>query len=149
MSVVKLLSRIVAPSDLMDDEIDKKKRGTRVSISVLHDHTYGITSDPLTQFACVLSALIHDADHPGVPNAQVRILPRINVHGCFANGDSRLWPHCLLFITVDQRKDPHCCLLQEPVNCRTKLGRLVLGLANGPSIQNSPRNHLQQRRRTS
>ena len=73
MSVVKLLSRIVAPSDLMDDEIDKKKRGTRVSISVLHDHTYGITSDPLTQFACVLSALIHDADHPGVPNAQVRI----------------------------------------------------------------------------
>ena len=26
----------------------------------LHDHTYGITSDPLTQFACVFSALIHD-----------------------------------------------------------------------------------------
>jgi 3'5'-cyclic nucleotide phosphodiesterase len=37
----------------------------------LHDHTYGITSDPLTQFACVLSALIHDLDHPGVPNAQL------------------------------------------------------------------------------
>jgi hypothetical protein len=31
--------------------------------STLHDHTYGITSDPLTQFACVFSALIHDADH--------------------------------------------------------------------------------------
>lgn len=60
MSVVKLLSRIVAPSDLADEEVDKKRRGTRVSISVLHDHTYGITSDPLTQFACVLSALIHD-----------------------------------------------------------------------------------------
>ena len=29
----------------------------------------GITSDPLTQFACILSALIHDADHPGVPNS--------------------------------------------------------------------------------
>lgn len=71
MSVVKLLSRIVAPSDLLDEEVDKKKKGTRVSISVLHDHTYGITSDPLTQFACVLSALIHDADHPGVPNAQL------------------------------------------------------------------------------
>lgn len=37
----------------------------------MHDHTYGITSDPLTQFACVLSALIHDTDHPGVPNAQL------------------------------------------------------------------------------
>lgn len=26
--------------------------------AMLHDHTYGITSDPLTQFACVFSALI-------------------------------------------------------------------------------------------
>lgn len=35
---------------------------------ILHQHSFGITSDPLTQFACVFSALIHDADHPGVPN---------------------------------------------------------------------------------
>jgi Adenylate and Guanylate cyclase catalytic domain len=48
MSVVKLLSRIVAPN--LVDMIGK----------TLHDHTYGITSDPLTQFACVFSALIHD-----------------------------------------------------------------------------------------
>lgn len=61
MSVVKLLSRIVAPSE---NEYDEQ------GIS-LHDHTYGITSDPLTQFACVLSALIHDVDHQGVPNAQL------------------------------------------------------------------------------
>jgi hypothetical protein len=33
--------------------------------------TYGITSDPLTQFACVFSVLIHDANHPGVPNTQL------------------------------------------------------------------------------
>jgi 3'5'-cyclic nucleotide phosphodiesterase len=32
-------------------------------------YTYGITSDPLTQFSCVFSALIHDVDHSGVPNA--------------------------------------------------------------------------------
>ena len=39
--------------------------------STLHDHTYGITSDPLTQFACAFSAMIHDADHTGAPNAQL------------------------------------------------------------------------------
>ena len=80
MSVSKLMSRIVAPSDMdFGDSIAKRE--------TLHDHTYvrlrttlllqiegllptlsvsndippqGITSDPLTQFACVFSALIHD-----------------------------------------------------------------------------------------
>jgi class 3 adenylate cyclase len=63
MSVVKLLSRVVAPSDIQveDDKL----------ASSLHDHTYGITSDPLTQFACIFSALIHDVDHIGVPNSQL------------------------------------------------------------------------------
>lgn len=65
MSVVKLLSRIVAPSDIeFDDNLAKTGK-------TLHDHTYGITSDPLTQFACVFSALIHDADHSGAPNMQL------------------------------------------------------------------------------
>jgi hypothetical protein len=39
--------------------------------STIHDHTYGITSDPLTQFACVFAALIHDVDHTGLPNIQL------------------------------------------------------------------------------
>jgi len=60
MSVSKLLSRILAPK--IDNRKDHK---------CLHDHTYGITSDPLTQFACIFSALIHDAEHEGVPNAQL------------------------------------------------------------------------------
>jgi hypothetical protein len=49
--VVKLLSRIIAPK-ITDDEGNLDKE--------LHDHTYGIASDPLCQFAVVLSALIHD-----------------------------------------------------------------------------------------
>lgn len=69
MSVVKLLSRIVAPTDKVIEIAEQENQGDLVS--TLHDHTYGITSDPLTQFACVFSALIHDVDHPGVPNSQL------------------------------------------------------------------------------
>ena len=54
MSVIKLLSRIVAPSELEEDQ------DGCVSAAKLHDYTYGITSDPLTQFGCAYSALIHD-----------------------------------------------------------------------------------------
>ena len=60
MSVHKLLSRIVAP----DVEMDHGENTQETYASKLHDHTYGITSDPLTQFSVVLSALIHDAAHP-------------------------------------------------------------------------------------
>lgn len=65
MSVTKLLSRIVAP------DLQKVSESSDGVASTLHDHTYGITSDPLTQFACVFAALIHDVDHTGVPNAQL------------------------------------------------------------------------------
>jgi hypothetical protein len=68
MSVVKLLGRIVAPKK--QEQIGTEK-SLETALSSLHDHTYGITSDPLTQFACVFAALIHDVDHPGVPNAQL------------------------------------------------------------------------------
>lgn len=67
MSVSKLLARIVAPDEVMLQEEDD---AANLAAS-LHDHTYGITSDPLTQFACVLSALIHDTDHAGVSNFQL------------------------------------------------------------------------------
>jgi hypothetical protein len=67
MSVAKLLTRIVTPDQILDEE----NKGGLGMASTLHDQTYGITSDPLTQFACIFAALIHDCDHPGVPNSQL------------------------------------------------------------------------------
>lgn len=63
MSVVKLLARIVAPQEEVLRKEDNRASSKKISqmASSMHDHTYGINSDPLTQFACVFSALIHDA----------------------------------------------------------------------------------------
>lgn len=49
MSVMKLLARITAPS------IEECEEGALAA--TLHDHTYGITSDPMTQFACIFSGM--------------------------------------------------------------------------------------------
>ena len=61
MSVVKLLARItdVKDQDSTQEALSAKDR---------HSLSFGIASDPMVQFACVFSALVHDTDHPGVPN---------------------------------------------------------------------------------
>lgn len=69
MSAMKLLSRIVAPDNV--NLVEGKAVDDDGAAASLHDHTYGITSDPLTQFACAFSALVHDVDHTGVPNTQL------------------------------------------------------------------------------
>ncbi len=65
MSVCKLLARVVTPQSIDYTKMEVAKTADGVD---LHKYTYGITSDPICQFACALSALIHDVDHPGVPN---------------------------------------------------------------------------------
>lgn len=69
MSVTKLMSRIVAPSD-NKFTMDSMAHSVATA-ATLHDHTYGITSDPMIQFASAFAAMIHDVDHTGVPNAQL------------------------------------------------------------------------------
>ncbi|CAJ1963472.1 unnamed protein product [Cylindrotheca closterium] len=61
MSANKLLQRIVVPKFQASTEFSKRA----------HDYTYGLTSDPLTQFAIIFSAIVHDIDHHGVSNQQL------------------------------------------------------------------------------
>jgi hypothetical protein len=73
MAVTKLISRIevsdfhAAENQEVDDAPQEAEVTERIATH-LHNHTYGITSDPLTQFAVVLSALIHAVDHRGISN---------------------------------------------------------------------------------
>jgi hypothetical protein len=56
-----------------------------VSLVVTPDDTdIGVTTDPWTHFALVFSALIHDVDHTGVPNAQL-IKEGSHVAGAYKN----------------------------------------------------------------
>jgi Adenylate and Guanylate cyclase catalytic domain/3'5'-cyclic nucleotide phosphodiesterase len=63
MHVTKYLSRI---STRVKEGADNP-----VLLKSLHDRTYRVVADPLTEFALVFASLIISIDHPGVPNSQV------------------------------------------------------------------------------
>jgi hypothetical protein len=53
----------------LHETIDGKSEHSLGHQGCYNAYTRDITSDPLTQFAVIYSALIHDVDHSGVPNA--------------------------------------------------------------------------------
>jgi len=55
----------------MQWRIQCAKNIQRVAWYHSHEYAYGLTGDPLTQFAIIFSALIHDIDHQGVSNKQL------------------------------------------------------------------------------
>ena len=59
MSVSKLFSRIL------------ESKTTSASSNSADNQARVIISDPLVEFSCLFSALIHDVDHSGVPNSQL------------------------------------------------------------------------------
>ncbi len=63
MSANKLMKRIITP----DDHVAASEKPLRPL--ELHRSTFGISADPLTQFAVVFAALIHDVDHTGLSNS--------------------------------------------------------------------------------
>lgn len=65
LSMMKLLKRVVSPENISYE-------GKTIDVANdAHNYTYGITSDPLTQFAVVFCALIHDVDHTGEIESRV------------------------------------------------------------------------------
>jgi hypothetical protein len=69
------------------------------------DLVEAITSDPLTQFAVISSALIYDVEHPGVPNAQL-VKETSNLACKYNNNKSVAEPNSV---------DTACNLLMKPV----------------------------------
>mmetsp|Transcript_23757 Transcript_23757/g.56090 ORF Transcript_23757/g.56090 Transcript_23757/m.56090 type:complete len:854 (+) Transcript_23757:377-2938(+) len=90
-ALTKLLSRIVVKQlegeeeeeyvgavmeDLEDEDDDDEEEQDEEEMTAkvaphLHNHTYGITSDPLAQFAVVLAALVHEVDNAGITNDDI------------------------------------------------------------------------------
>jgi len=65
MSANKFLTRVVNPE--VNGLEDTSHRGPAHG----NEYAYGLTGCPLTQFAIIFSALIHDIDHQGVSNKQL------------------------------------------------------------------------------
>jgi hypothetical protein len=74
MALITWLSRITPLPSNNDKEngYEAKVSGNWKRPSNPSKDMYALQSDPFTHFSLVFAALVHDLEHPGVPNAQVR-----------------------------------------------------------------------------
>lgn len=70
MATRKLLSHAVN-QDVSLVEWKSDRKIAKTVAKQLNSSTLGVISDPMAQFALLFAALIHDIDHPGVPNNQL------------------------------------------------------------------------------
>jgi len=72
MSANKLMKKVCAQSlGFGRKKRNASKQAYKTMEKELFFSTFGISADPLAQFAVVFAALVHDVDHTGVPNVQV------------------------------------------------------------------------------
>jgi 3'5'-cyclic nucleotide phosphodiesterase len=62
---------VMSTKKLFDRISERQKQTEESSPSAAFKDLNGVTNDPLTQFAIVFAALIHDVDHQGVSNSQL------------------------------------------------------------------------------
>jgi hypothetical protein len=71
-AVIRLVSRIAVPNldnpQIPSEALQGSEEYDVLLSEHLHSHSYGIASDPLTQFSVVLAGLIHSVDHRGLSN---------------------------------------------------------------------------------
>lgn len=113
MSVTKLLSRIAS--------VEHGEQGQSIPTSSSKvtpppaTSSFGITSDPLTQFAAFFCALIHDVDHPGVPNTNFALekpdLAQVYRNRSIAEQNSIDLAWALLM--RDEFRDLRCCICAD------------------------------------
>eukprot|EP00523_Entomoneis_sp_CCMP467_P019712 CAMPEP_0168820572 /NCGR_PEP_ID=MMETSP0726-20121227/8918_1 /TAXON_ID=265536 /ORGANISM="Amphiprora sp., Strain CCMP467" /LENGTH=1298 /DNA_ID=CAMNT_0008873087 /DNA_START=52 /DNA_END=3948 /DNA_ORIENTATION=- len=114
LSSNKLLKRVMAADDIATTEKEA------LTSKELHDHTYGIGTDPITHFAVVFSSLIHDVGHPGVPNGRLAQedpkLARKYVNKSIAEQHSVdiAWELLLL----PKFKNLRACIYQDRIECK-------------------------------
>lgn len=134
LSITKYLSRIALRSkDLFGDEA-----------AAMHDATFRVTSDPLTQFALVFSALILDVDHSGVPNSSLtkekrEMLSRVSGTKSLAESNSfRLTWDLLMDNDYKELRQSICTSKEETTRFRQIVLRSVLATdVSDPEIQNA------------
>lgn len=71
LTMDKMIKKIASSSDVLFTGFDGKARSRAEVARELDARTFSIASDPLTQFAMLFSALVHDVDHMGVSNDEL------------------------------------------------------------------------------